>query len=363
MATAASNAWEIEFNDRNGDGMTAERRENCFMTPVEGSGGQRAAVCNESEDGRMSRIKARSCTMSSKSYPHPCRNILLLRIIAALVLREFTISHLSFMDGFEVYQYQAYSFETYSASSAASSPHLSTPSPPQYQNYDFGAGQPYSYPSLNPFTSGEYLHPNEVPISIAPHELHEPDYLLLAQPEPATDDYTVMQAVMPPESLVNEQSQSLTCQVAMDLFPMKKDRQRGNANLLRSVSTQSDNMDATCAYVNSNVAQTLRGTSSGIRVFVLMSALEPLVPFHHNKSSSSVLTPASVTGRPTRSVNESSMPLKQAWNGEQKKNRNRSQKSRGLRRYQKASSRDSSLEANSHEGDDDYDDSDDADYR
>jgi hypothetical protein len=136
---------------------------------------------------------------------------------------------------FESYEYQAYPLETYSVSSAASSPYFSTPSPRQYMNLDFGHGQTYPFYPVDPFTSQECSQVNEVPISIAPHELHGPQYLILAPSAPAGDEYAVTQTVMPPEPLVDEQSQSPTRQVAMELYPMKKDRQKGSANLIRSV--------------------------------------------------------------------------------------------------------------------------------
>ncbi|PVG02043.1 hypothetical protein CPB86DRAFT_780936 [Serendipita vermifera] len=266
------------------------------------------------------------------------------------------------MDGFEVYEYQAYPFETYSVSSAASSPHLSTPSPPQYYHYDFGHGQSYPYPAVDPFASGEFLQPNQVPVSIAPHDLHAPEYLLLAPSGPASEQYAVMQTAMPPEPLVNEQSQDLTCQVAMDLFPMKKDRQRGSANLLRSArDPERQHACSICIRKFKRRADLARHIKrhQGIRPYECLGTSCPLPP------SQKFFFRADARQRHWKAYPqcEREFYATEAGMEWQKKNRNRSQKSRGLRRYQKASSRDSSLEAHSHECDDDYDDSDDADYR
>jgi hypothetical protein len=78
----------------------------------------------------------------------------------------------------------------------------------------------------------------------------------------------------------------------------------------------TDSTNATCAFANSNVAQTLRDTRSVIKAFVLINAWGPTVPSRRPKSTSSVLTRGSATGRPIHNVSEISVPHRQAWNGE-----------------------------------------------
>lgn len=255
---------------------------------------------------------------------------------------------------------------SFSGSSAASSPYLPSPSPPQ-QYLDFG----FSYHPAYPYTpygsldgpSGSQLDPGSM--CIAPEALHAPTFFQPCSEAVPLESHASPEAFAvhvetsaPPDAQGAAESLEEYSVVSPDAYPMKKDRQRGSANLLRSARDPERHHACTLCIRKfkrrADLARHLK-RHQGIRQYSCPAKCCPLPP------ADRFFFRADARQRHWKANPECELEFYSTEAGLDwlKKNKNRSQKFRGHRR-QPSSSRGSSLEIHQDCYDDDEDD--DADY-
>ena len=128
---------------------------------------------------------------------------------------------------------------SFSGSSAASSPHISSPSP-QYLDFDFSFPLVYPYVPYSALASSLGSQVDQGTMCIAPEALHAPTFFQVAVslesdalPLGSIPGHGATSAPLDAENTAESLEEYAV--VSPDAYPMKKDRQRGNANLLRSV--------------------------------------------------------------------------------------------------------------------------------
>ncbi|KAG8756738.1 hypothetical protein FRC14_002692 [Serendipita sp. 396] len=254
---------------------------------------------------------------------------------------------------------------TYSDSSAASSPHVSSPSPP-LQDIDLSRlleDFPFlQFPNSLEETNCAAMFDTDASMGIAPHELHAPicydpatvgdDHPYVAEPVSGQDEVT-----SPQEQLPISQTAGLPNSVCPEVFPMKKDRERGSANLLRSAKDPERHHACTVCIRKfkrrADLARHLK-RHQGVRPYECSSKSCPLAPLNR------FFFRADARQRHWKAHPQCEVDFYMTEAGVEwaQKNKNRSQKSRGTSRRSIPTSRGSSLDSPK-----DYDDDDDdADY-
>ncbi|KIM34486.1 hypothetical protein M408DRAFT_325880 [Serendipita vermifera MAFF 305830] len=244
-----------------------------------------------------------------------------------------------------------------SGSSIASSSHLGSPSP---QPGDFDMNPNYygfSLPQMEPGVCFET--PVPVPVAVAPQDLHTSDYFynpsLTAEQESAiTQDMFAIPLATDQVSPVTSEAPSPPAVPNSSFPPMKKDREKGKANLKKtSLDPERQNQCTMCIRKFKRRADLARHLKrhEGIRPYECLAKACPLPPDERH------FFRADARQRHWKAHPSCEREFYQTPQGIEwmKKNRNRSQKRRGYGRRSAVDSRDTSS--------DDYNnDSDDADY-
>ncbi|KAG8834947.1 hypothetical protein FRC17_006250 [Serendipita sp. 399] len=257
---------------------------------------------------------------------------------------------------------------SYSGSSAASSPHFLSPSPPM-PNLDL-SDLYKDHPLLQHHLeidvgSWPITLDSSVPMCIDPSNLHAPN----GYGSPfATDDChpDIAEPVSGHDELSSHREHLQTMQtsqdsvhpnmVGPDAFPMKKDRERGNANLVRSSNDPDRHHGCTMCIRKfkrrADLARHLK-RHQGIRQYECTSASCPLAP------PDRWFFRADARQRHWKAHPKCEDEFLQTEAGAEwaKKNKNRSQKTRGTSRRNTILSRSNSLDSADYD-DNDYDDAD-----